>query len=215
MDQGTFSVGIPWKYGKKKGKYQVKPIYRDLKEEILNYKYIESAEYFDIVDKAKQYLQTSLAKSIKSRILNRTTIRINDLICIIMYCDYTELSRDFTLSFRKLHQFELLLQIKQRNAAYYHWSKGLKDVMKHFGQNYDKKNGFLPKLRGPFYCGMSVILKIPQFRMYIQSPISTSMQIMVATKFAGTESIIHINYNNCLFEPIMSVIYIQEIRGCY
>ena len=154
MDQGAFTVGIPWKYGKKKGKYQVKPIHKDLKEEILNYKYIANSEYLEIVDKATQYLQTSVAKSIKSRILSRSRIKMNDLICIIMYCDYTELSRDFTLSFKKLHQFEILLQIKKRNSVYYHWSKGLKDVMKHYGQHYDStngKNGLLSKLRGPFY----------------------------------------------------------------
>ena len=104
-----------------------------------------------------------------------------------MYCDYTELSREFTLSFRKLHPFESLQKIKKRNAVYYHWSKGLKDVMKHYGQHYNSggKRGLLPKLKGPFYCGMSVVLKMSQFRMFIHSPISTSLQIMVATKFAG------------------------------
>ena len=126
MDQGTFSVGIPWKYGNKRGKYQVKSIYKDLKEEILNYKYMKSHQYLNIVNKAKQYLQSTVAKSIKSRILFRTSIREKDLMCIIMYCDYTELSRDFTLSFRKLHQFEILSQTKKRNALYYHWSKGLR-----------------------------------------------------------------------------------------
>ena len=187
MGQGTFSVGIPWKYGKKKGKYQVKPLYKDLKEEVLSYKDIDHDEYVYIMDKAKQYSKTAIAKSTKSRILSRTSIRMNDLICIIMYCDYTELSRDFTLSFRKLHQFEILQQIKRRNAAYYHWSKGLRDVIKHFGQSYDKKNGLLSKLKGPFFCGMSVILKIPQcrFEIFIQSPISTSKQLAVAVKFAG------------------------------
>ena len=107
-----------------------------------------------------------------------------------MYCDYTELSRDFTLSFRKLHQFEILSQTKKRNAAYYYWSKGLKDVIKHFGQNYDRKNGVLLKLRGPFYCGMSVILKIPQFEIFLQSPISTSKQLSVAVKFGGSQGMI-------------------------
>ena len=189
---GTFSVGFPFKYGgKKKGKYQVKPIYKDLKEEILNYKHIVNSEYFDITDKAEQYLQTVIVRKMKSRLLDRS-MGINDLICIIMYCDYTELSREFTLSFRKLNPFESVQKIKKRNAVYYHWSKGLKDVMKHYGQHYNPggTNGLLPKLKGPFYCGMSVVLKIPQFRMFIHSPISTSLQIMVATKFAGISFII-------------------------
>ena len=105
-----------------------------MKEEILNYKYIADREYSDVTDKAKQYSQTAIVRSMKGRILDRS-MGINDLICIIMYCDYTELSRDFTLSFRKFHQFESLQKVKKRNAAYYHWSKGLKDVMKHYGQH--------------------------------------------------------------------------------
>ena len=154
---------------------------------MLNYKCMEYKEYPKIIDKAKAYLQTAVAKSIQSSILNKTSIRMNDLICIIMYCDYSELSRDFTLSFRKSHQFELLPQAKKRNAVYYHWSKGLRDVLKHYGQhcNSQGNNGLLSKLRGPFYCGMSIVLKIPQARMFIQSPISTSLQIAVAVKFSG------------------------------
>ena len=42
-----------------------------------------------------------------------------------MYCDFSDLSRDFTLSFRK-SRFELISQIKKRNQKYYHWSKILK-----------------------------------------------------------------------------------------
>ena len=101
VDQGKFSVGIPWKYGKKKGKYQVKAYYKDLKEEMLNYEDLATEEYPNIVNKAAQYAQTGVAKSLKNRI-NSTPISDNDLMCIIMYCDYTELSRNFTLSFTSL-----------------------------------------------------------------------------------------------------------------
>ena len=138
------------------------------------------------MDKANQYIHTAIAKSTKSRVTETGSMKINDLICLIMYCDYTHLSREFTLSFRKLHQFEILEQTKARNAKYYHWSKGLRHVIQHFGQHNDTngENGILSRLEGPFYCGMSVILKIPQcqFKIYIKSPISTSVKLPVAVK---------------------------------
>ena len=158
----------------------------NLKEEILNYSFIESCDYSDILNKAQQYIHTEIAKSTKSRVLKQNSMKINDLICLIMYCDYTELSRDFSLSFRKLHRFELLEQTKARNAKYCHWSKGLRHVIQHYGQHNNKggENGILSKLEGPFYCGMSVMLKIPQckFQIYIKSPISTSTKLPVAVK---------------------------------
>ena len=183
MNQGIFSVGIPWKYGKKKNKYQVKPYYKNLKEEIMNYQYLDYEEYPNIVNKAAKYAETGVAKSLKNRIYSKN-ISPSDLICIIMYCDYTELSRDFTLSFRKSHQFELLKQIKEKNSEYYHWSKGLKNVIKYYGQRNQRngQNGLLSKLKGPFYCGMSVILNIPDFQLYIRSPTSTSLHLEVAVK---------------------------------
>ena len=63
-----------------------------MKEEILNYTFIDSYEYYDILDKANQYIHTEIAKSTKSRVVKQNSMKINDLICIIMYCDYHEIS---------------------------------------------------------------------------------------------------------------------------
>ena len=125
-----------------------------------------------------------------------------------MYCDYTELSRDFTLSFRKSHQFEVLKQIKQKNAKYYHWSKGLKNVIKFYGQRneYNGKNGKLSRLRGPFYCGMSVILNLPEMRLYIRSPISTSIHLAVAVKFSSNKGmVLEMNNHKGLSQNMMGM----------
>ena len=43
---------------------------------------------------------------------------------------------------------------------------------------------------GPFYCGMSVVLNIPKYGMYIHCPLSTSVQLMVAAKFSGENGMI-------------------------
>ena len=70
-----------------------------------------------------------------------------------MYCDYSLLSRDFTLSFQKRNEFELISQIKKRNQKYYHWSKILKNTIQDYGQDYNGGTDYLSSLRGPFIVG--------------------------------------------------------------
>ena len=195
MDSGSFSVGIDWeyrskdKYGRKVStEYLVKPRYKDLKTEMINYKYLPHREVKNIMIKAKEYLNTSIAKSMTTRggtntKLGGEPLKLKHLICVIMYTDYTELSRDFTISFRKSHQFQLLKQIKKHNSMYYHWSKTFRQFIAEYGQKYETGNGLLSNLVGPFYCGMSVVLNIPQFSMFIHSPLSTSLHLEVALKF--------------------------------
>ena len=171
----------------------VKPRYKDLKREMLNYKYLQRDEVKTIMIKAKEYLDTSIAKSMTNRggiKRSGNPLQLNHLICIILYCDYTELSRDFTISFRKSHQFQLLKQIKKHNSIYYHWAKTFQQLIKQYGQKYAMGNGHISKLKGPFYCGMSVVLNVPQFNMFIHSPSSTSVHIQVSLKFSGNNGMI-------------------------
>ena len=197
VDKGTFSVGIHWQYFGDRGykddddEYSVKPRYNSFKEEMENYNYLPHVEINKILNKAKCYLQESaIAKSLVN--VWYGPITLEQLICIIMYCDYSELSRDFTLSFRKRNEFELISQIKKRNQKYYHWSKILKNTIKRYGQSSKKGKelGKLLELKGPFYSGMSVVLNIPQFAMMIRCPLSTSTHIEVAVKFSGQKGMI-------------------------
>ena len=191
VDKGTFSVGIDWKYSGKDDddddEYTVKPRYNSLKEEISHYNYLSRGEINKIFKKAKQYIKEStIAKSLTEYDdydydydddddPKDNPITLDALICIIMYCDYSLLSRDFSLSFRKRNEFELISQIKKRNQKYYHWSKILKNTIDKYGQSHHLNKGLLSNMTdGPFYCGMSIVLNIPQFNMFIYCPLSTS-----------------------------------------
>lgn len=196
MGENAFSVGIQWEYDGNDGQYRVYPYYNDFKEEMLNYKFLLPEHYTEIINKAKQYIQTETAKSIRyHRRSDDRSIPENALICLILYCDYTDLSRDFSMTFRKTNNFEALNHIKKRNAKYYHWSKILIEMIRDYGQCYkafigNSNNGELPALHGPFYCGMSVVLNISQFNMFIHCPLSTSKYIEVALKFSGDSGMI-------------------------
>ena len=160
------------------------PRYKDLKEEMRNYEYLPYGQTDEIIIKANAYLITNTAKSMKAKWPWDTAIKLDNLISIILYCDYSDLSTDFTLSFRKAHQFQILKQIKHENSRYAHWANTLYRTVRKFGQNY------FEGLRGPFYCGMSIILKITQFHMLINSPLSTSVHREIGQKFSGEEGMI-------------------------
>ena len=71
-------------------------------------------------------------------------------------------------------------------------SKLLRETVAIYGQNNSTDDMFETpsKLGGPFFCGMSTVMTLPQFAIKLFSPTSTSCQIAVAIKFAGHDGII-------------------------
>eukprot|EP01084_Bolivina_argentea_P036818 68077_1 len=117
-------------------------------------------------------------------------LAFNHLLSIVLYCDYSELSSDFSASFRKISRFETISSIKNRNSQYYWLSKYLRECVECYGQCSSEKSLF-----GPFYCGMNILMNIPQFNIRLCSPTSTSVHIEVAIKFSGRNGII-LQFNN-------------------
>lgn len=154
-------------------------------------------EYDAILNKANQLKETYTARSLKAtdagRIREKKLISVDCIRSLILYCDYTELCTDFGKSFRKIHKFELLSQVKSRHSKYCHLSKMLRDTILSYGQwhNGDDTdyghNGLLPRLVGPLFTGMSVVLNIPQFNIYLSLPTSTTLQTAVAIRFGGKQ----------------------------
>jgi len=160
---------------------------------MLEYKHLDIVKYQEVLNKAEEFINTKIAKSLKKKSYDDdhgAAISSNCLISIILYCDYSLLSSDFSASFRKRNSFETLKQIKKRNQKYYHWSKTLKNTVYQYGQKHYKGNGLLSKLFGPFYSGMSIVLSMPQFQIYLLSPTSTSVHKEVATIFSGNKGMI-------------------------
>ena len=127
------------------------------------------------------------------------------LLSLLLYTDYTDLSSNFSSSFRKTKTFETLKNIKKRNSAYFFMSKHLRELVEVYGQcSFGEYKGtglvswsssFINKMSGYFYCGMSVAMNIPSFSMRLCSPTSTSMQLSVALKFSGRDGMV-ITLNN-------------------
>ena len=192
----------------------IPPKYDSFKEEIANYEDIDFKQYEeDIKIKAKSYENAPIVKATKAPDPNAypyhtkglhydvavgTVLGFDNLVSLIMYTDYTALSSAFSSSFRKKSAFETLKSIKKRNAEYYWFSKTLRETVEIFGQcslgeqvyvgrgKYEPKN----QLLGSFYCGMSFVMNIPEFNIFLCSSTSTSKQIEVAIKFSGDQGIV-------------------------
>jgi len=157
---------------------------------MLHYKHLDITKYKEVLNKAQQFINTKIAKSLTEYDNGTKPISLSNLMSVILYCDYTDLSSDFSSTFRRLNIFETLKQIKKRNQKYANLSKILQNTITYCGQSYLFDNGFLSSLKGPFYCGMSIVLKMPQFQVYLLSPTSTSVHKEVATKFSGNKGMI-------------------------
>ena len=126
-------------------------------------------------------------------------------MCIIVYTDYSDFSSYFTSTFRKIDPFEPIQSVIRRHQNVYWISKILQETV----QNYGGSCSFIPHcgtgsgpdpynyvIKGPFYCGMSSVMTLPEFAMQLLSPTSTSCHIEVAMKFTGDANGIIIEFSN-------------------
>eukprot|EP01084_Bolivina_argentea_P020673 38438_1 len=177
--------------------------YSSLKEEILNNKiFTLSKNKYDIsLTKMHKYMNTKKVKKMKSvqfaekrlhyDIGTDIPISRHHLLSIILRCDWTTLCTKFSLTFRKKQCFEPLSSIKQRNAEYANWSRLIRETVEYFGHRGKGDNDphvtshYVNKVFGPFYCGMSCVMAIPELNIRLCAPTSTSKQKEVAERFAG------------------------------
>ena len=168
--------------------------YESFGEEIRHYRYMDIKQYnITVIVKAKHYITTDKVKSIKLFPLCAPTnygecdygdpLKIHNLMSLILYTDFTNLSSDFSASFRKKYSYETISGVKRRNRKYFWWSKTLRETVELFGPN-------ASSMEQPFYTGMSYIMNMPSFSIRLCSPTSTSVQLAVAVKFGGGKGLI-------------------------
>lgn len=181
--------------------FQVKDLYvmqkhSNFKEEIMAYPNITMKQYLSMMVKARAHLKTANVKKPKAmndiliplhyNIDGDTPLSIWNLICLLLYTDYSAHCTAFSASFRALNVFEPMSLTKERNRNYWWMAKTLRETVELYGQcRYaHDTNG---SIFGPFYCGVNRILVLPQFNLRLCAPTSTTVHIEVAYKFATSE----------------------------
>ena len=160
--------------------------------------------------KANEYINSAVAKRLKadgSRYLHYDieqgeSISVQNLLSVILYCDWTDLSTRFSSTFWKTESYESIESIKKNNREYAIWSKLLRETVQFYGNKgylnkfpndpvmNEKWNVNDGRIKGPFYCGLSAVMVIPKFNIRLCGPTSTSKQLEVAMRFGGDNGMI-------------------------
>ena len=112
-----------------------------------------------------------------------SSLKKSNIMALILYCDYDELSFEFSKTFRKLHKKESDLELKERNGEYFNWSKLIRETVECFGTY------LMESKISIFYHGVSYLL-LNSFVSYFCGPTSTTTQMSVATTFAKDDGLI-------------------------
>eukprot|EP01084_Bolivina_argentea_P210261 357953_1 len=163
----------------------VKTKYKNIKDEILNNQIytLNSVELDQSLTKADQYINTERVKetiasphrsdatifkysraedidrdkTLHYGIIKGTSLTYEHILCVIFYTDWSELSRQFSSTFRKAKIYQSLSTVKRKNSEFAIWSKLLREVVEIFGyssigEQIDyNKNKWINKLQGPFF----------------------------------------------------------------
>eukprot|EP01084_Bolivina_argentea_P295273 508299_1 len=200
----------------KDNKLYITTKYKTIKEELLNNKlYPLQLNQFQIsMNKAEKFIQTTKAKQtilcrsvwndpLEYGIKNNEYIHISleQLLVIIIYCDWTDLCSKFGESFRKKSLCESMESVKNRNKEFAICSRLLRESVEYFGDRgfgelkyltdsiprplIQRRLNIYNEIRGPFFCGLSFLMVMPHINIELCGPTSTSLQIEVAARFAG------------------------------
>eukprot|EP01084_Bolivina_argentea_P083866 151818_1 len=199
--------------GYKQHQLYVSPKYKTIKDEVLNNTIFALGLYSLNVSikKTEKYMNAGKVKGmvvrqvfgqndpLKYNLKNGTPITFHHILAIILYCDESDLSREFSKTFRKTSLHQTIAEIIKQNQQYAVWSRLCRETVEYYGHK-----GFgdvvekttINSLIGPFYCGLSVEMALPEFSIRLASPTSTSLQEEIAIRFAGEEGLLMRLNNN-------------------
>eukprot|EP01084_Bolivina_argentea_P265484 450022_1 len=171
--------------------------YKDLRDELVNNNIHKLSKYNleNVIKTANEKFNSEYAKCItapigsfslrdKYEIEAGSNISMEHLISVILYCNYSKLSFEFTKTFRKNVEWESLESCKQRNKEFAIWSRLLRETVEIYGTEiWTSKINIL-------YHGISCKLVFESFISYFSSPTSCTVCMSVATVFARGNGII-------------------------
>eukprot|EP01084_Bolivina_argentea_P002686 4958_1 len=179
--------------------------FETLKEETLQH--ITVSQWTrDVIYKADKYIKCDRAKTIVAQneesdlhygIEKDAALTIQNIIVIIIYCNFSDLSTEFSASFRRKKD-EMLENVKEKHRQFWWLAKILRETVEYYGNNrygrYYGNNRY--SQCGPFYTGLNKLFVMPQFNIRLCSPTSTTTQKEIAQRFAGDRGGMILTFDN-------------------
>eukprot|EP01084_Bolivina_argentea_P139913 246082_1 len=202
-----YSIGIKFIYGypeelrsnaNKQHFICIDPKYSNLKQELTANKIctINFAQYIHEYNKAAVHHKSYYKKSNA----NWENMKIPHILCLMIYCNYTELQSQFSKTYRQ--------NKGSQHIEFFYLGMCLKMAVNQFGTHCAKQTQYI------FYHGIGERLVFPEYvhQIYINCPLSTSISFAVASNFAGSGDglVIQLNGNTAASSshgPLLSPIY--------
>ena len=198
--------------------------FASLKAEVLSSRLMSVTEFEEhVVDKAARFAMSAKCKAMRNNfdssvgqlgedplhfgIAKGSALSAQHLQSVILYCDFSEFCTAFSETFRRKKWNESIEESAKRNSRFYWMSRLLREAVAYYGCNADNESG-------PFFTGMSFELNIPSFSIGLQGPTSTSKQIEIALRFAGTDGML-IRLNNDVWPSSRESFWNSAWISCY
>eukprot|EP01084_Bolivina_argentea_P050878 93584_1 len=165
--------------------------YTSLKHEVLNNDIfcIGSKIWQFINYKCLQYLETIYIKESKANPYTIETLTGDDkysslmslhhIICVMFYCDFPQLSYEFSSTFRYSSKIQTLDELKKYHSNYYWMAKYLRECVELFGSRNGEDDTWA------YYHSISQLMLFTKAKARFNHPTSTSRQLQVAQYFAS------------------------------
>eukprot|EP01084_Bolivina_argentea_P141304 248324_1 len=172
------------------GDWYITPKYKSMKIEILNSnsKKLSMIQYENTLTKAvlkynafKRNIDGAVFYwRIVYGIQDHAPITILHIFSVLVYTNHTELSAEFTKTFRKLSDTETDDSLKKRHAEYANWGRLLRETVECWGTSLQDASSMKY-----FYHGISCHMLFDGFNQKFCGPTSTTLQKTVAITFAS------------------------------
>ena len=185
--------GEPWVEGNRGYKlcdFYVAPKWANLKEEAMNNDtlWFSRSKFEELMKKAtaklKSWNKSSTSRKLQAQstwywqqsfcekafgIKQGAPIKVEHIVALLMYTDFTEHSRLFSASFRKSSPYESVSDLVARHRQYHHWGKLLRELVEGYGERMDEREDI--KI---FYHGVSASMIFDSTRISLCGPVSTT-----------------------------------------
>ena len=167
--------------------------FENLKEEALGSDLIPNKFWTKLMKKATRYLHSARCKkmvdrwnwgySLKFEVSKKGKVTVQHLLSLLLYTDSSEYCTALSETFRAITSGETIEEMNRRNSLYYWTSRYLRELVLCFGS-------FAKRAKSTYFTGISYEMSIPQFRIGLVGPTSTSMAKEVAVRFAGEKGML-------------------------
>ena len=186
-DNGNMDINASYTYSD----WYIHPIYGSMKEEVLNGKNqrITMKQCKETVIKASMKLDALKHRIRGSRreweivyaMKRGSAITVKHIMSILLYTNFTDLSCEFSRTFRKTNEKETDKAFKARHRPFAVWARHLRETIDCFGESFADSTASKPW----FYHGISCKMLFQGFFQKFRGPTSFTLLESVAVMFAS------------------------------